>query len=140
MGEFKTKKSKASVRSFLASIEHEGRRKDGEALLELFTEITKEKPVLWGASIIGFGEYHYKSERSSQEGDWPLVGFSPLKQNLSLYLMSRSDKFNELINDLGKYKLSKGCLYINKLADVDLNVLKKLIKQGYMDAVKELKN
>lgn len=139
MAALKTKKNKAGVKSFLASIEHEGRRKDGEILLELFTELTKEKPTLWGESIIGFGEYHYKSDRSSQEGDWPLVGFSPRKQNLSLYIVSRSDSFNELLKDLGKYKSSKGCLYINKLADVDLNVLKKLIKQGYKDAVNDLK-
>jgi hypothetical protein len=88
MAEIKTKATKASVIKFLQTIEPEEKQKDSFLLLDMFKKVTKEKPVLWGSSIIGFGKFHYKSERSSQEGDWPLVGFSPRKQNLTLYVIT----------------------------------------------------
>jgi hypothetical protein len=87
---------------------------------------------MWGASIIGFGMYHYKSERSAQEGDWPLTGFSPRKQNLTLYIMLVFGDYKDLLKKLGKHKTSVGCLYINKLEDVDVAVLKQLIKKSYL--------
>jgi len=86
---------------------------------------------MWGSSIIGFGSYHYKSEKSRQEGDWMLTGFSPRKQNLTLYVMPGFGDYQDLLKDLGKHKTSVGCLYLNKLADVDLVVLEKLIKKSF---------
>lgn len=87
---------------------------------------------MWGSSIVGFGMYHYKSERSTQEGDWPLAGFSPRKQNLTLYCMMGNEDSGELLKKLGKHKTSKGCLYINKLSDVDQKILARLIKKSYL--------
>ncbi len=130
MAELKTKATKESVLKFLKSIEPIEKRKDGLALLELFKKVTGEKAVMWGTSIVGFGKYHYKSERSTQEGDWPLVGFSPRKQNLTLYIMA-GNKDSELLAKLGKHKASGGCLYINKLADVEQKVLAQLIKKSF---------
>jgi hypothetical protein len=138
MSTLKTLPNDADVESFINSVEDPVKREDSFALLEMFTRITGEKPKMWGTSIIGFGQYHYKSDRSSQEGDWPLVGFSPRKQNLTLYVMPASDNFSELLNDLGKHKTSKACLYINKLADVDPAVLEQLIEQSFESAKKEL--
>lgn len=131
MAEIKTKPTQTSVSSFLESIEPEDKRLDSFALLEMMERITGEKAVIWGTSIVGFGKYHYKSERSSQEGDWMLIGFSPRKQNLTLYVMTGFDDKEDLLSKLGKHKTSVGCLYIKKLADVDLKVLEKLIKVSY---------
>lgn len=131
MAELKTKVNDASVEKFINSVSDENKKNDSFKLLEMFTRITKEKPKMWGSSIIGFGQYHYKSERSSQEGDWMLTGFSPRKQNLTLYIMSGFDNYKDLLKDLGKHKTSVGCLYINKLKDVDEGVLKDLIKKSY---------
>ena len=86
---------------------------------------------MWGPSIIGFGSFHYKSERSAQEGDWMLTGFSPRKQNLTLYIMSGVEASSELLKELGKHKTSVGCLYINKLDDIDIKVLEKIIKKSF---------
>lgn len=130
MAELKTKATNRSVKDFLNTIESEEKRADSLALLKIFEKITGEEAVLWGDSIIGFGLYHYKSERSSQEGDWPRVGFSPRKQNLTLYVMA-GNKDNPLLSKLGKYKASVGCLYINKIADVDAVILADLIKTSY---------
>ncbi len=127
MSEIKTKVNDASVMDFIRSVPDVQKRKDSEELLKLFSAITGEQPKMWGSSIIGFGQYHYKSERSRQEGDWMLTGFSPRKQNLSLYIMSGMDENGDLLEKLGKHKRSVGCLYINRLADIDLTVLKKLI-------------
>ncbi len=127
MAELKTQATKVSAKDFLNTIEPEEKRKDGFALLEMFEKVTGEKPVMWGSSIVGFGMYHYKSERSTQEGDWPLVGFSPRKQNLTLYIM-HGNEGNPDLKKLGKHKISKGCLYINKLSDVDQSVLPGLIE------------
>jgi hypothetical protein len=91
---------------------------------------------MWGPSMIGFGQYHYKSERSRQEGDWPLAAFSPRKQNLTLYIMPGFNDYSDLLDKLGKHKTSKGCLYINKLSDVDQDILAQLIKRSYDDALK----
>ncbi len=130
MAELKTKTTKQNPKDFLSTIEPEQKRTDGFALLKIFQRVTGEKPVMWGTSIIGFGLYHYKSERSTQEGDWALVGFSPRKQNLTLYIMA-GNKDNPVLQNLGKHKTSGGCLYINKLSDVDQTVLAGLIKTSY---------
>lgn len=140
MGEIKTKAMDGDVQAYINSVDSEQKRKDGFALLELFTRITGEEPKLWGnttASFIGFGQYHYKSQRSSQEGDWPLTGFSPKRQQLTIYLMHGFDKSDQLLEKLGKHKASMGCLYINKLADVDLDVLEQLITKCYTDMKQE---
>lgn len=131
MGTVKTTVNDASVTDFIASVQDDAKRSDSFKLLELFTQITGEQPKMWGTSIIGFGMYHYKSERSSQEGDWPLTGFSPRKQNLTLYVMPGYGDYSDLFKVLGKHKTSKGCLYINKLADVDVSVLEKLIAKTF---------
>lgn len=131
MAELKTQRNKASVTKFLSSIEDEQRRKDGKALLGLFKEVVKEKPEMWGTSIVGFGSYHYKSERSKQQGEWMLAGFSPRKQNLTVYIIAGPERFPELLNKLGKFKISKGsCLYINRLSDIDAKVLQQIIKES----------
>src|SRR5690606_23203547 len=101
MAEVKTKKNDASVEDFLNSVPG-NRKEDSFKLLDLFKKVTKEQPKMWGSSIVGFGQYHYKSERSSQEGDWMLTGFSPRKQNLTLYVLSGFDKQSSLLENLGK--------------------------------------
>jgi hypothetical protein len=130
MAELKTKVSNASVAQFIKAVPDEARRKDATRLLALFKEVTGEKPKLWGSSIIGFGSYHYKSERSTQQGDWPLTGFSPRKQNLTIYIMSGFSDQTDLLKKLGKHKKSVGCLYVNKLGDIDEKVLKQIIKKS----------
>ena|SRR5690242_8364831 len=134
MSEQKTKPTTQSVKEFLSKVEPEEKRQDSLVLLELFQKSTGEKPVMWGESIVGFGQYHYKSERSRQEGDWFLVGFSPRKQNLSLYIM-HGNTDNPALEKLGKHKTSGsgmgGCLYINKLSDVDREVLRTLVETSY---------
>ena len=131
MAELKTKETQADPKEFLNTIQPEQKQADAFVLLELFQKVTGENAVLWGSSIIGFGKYHYKSERSAQEGDWPLVGFSPRKQNLTLYIMAGNEDNQELLNKLGKHKSSVGCIYINKLTDVEQVVLAELIKNSY---------
>jgi hypothetical protein len=127
----KTTVNDASVKDFINEVEDEVKRQDSLALLKLFSKVTGEKPKMWGSSIVGFGSYHYKSEKSRQEGDWMLTGFSPRKQNLTLYVMPGFGDYQDLLKDLGKHKTSVGCLYINKLADVDMNVLEKLITKTF---------
>ena len=131
MTELKTKPTNEDPRDFLETIEPEQKRIDSFKLLEIFEKITGEKPKMWGSTIIGFGMYHYKSERSSQEGDWPLTGFSPRKANLTLYLMGKFTEERELLQKLGKHKTSVGCLYINKLSDIDIVILNKLIQKSF---------
>lgn len=135
MSELKTLANDASVTEFINTVEDETKRKDSHTLLNMFSRITGETAKMWGTSIIGFGMYHYKSDRSTQEGDWPLVAFSPRKQNLTLYLMPGSEKYEALLSVLGKHKTSKACLYINKLSDVDTDILEKLILHSYEDMV-----
>lgn len=129
MAELKTKKTKASVAAFLNKISSEQRRKDCETVLGLMREATGEEPKMWGSSIVGFGTYKYRYE-SGREGEWPIIGFSPRKTDLTLYIMPGSDKFESLMGKLGKFKTGKSCLYIKKLDDVELPVLKKLINKS----------
>lgn len=131
MAELKTKATTKSAEEFLNLIEVEEKKKDSLVLLNMFKKITGESAVMWGESIVGFGKYHYKSERSTQEGDWPLVGFSPRKQNLALYVMAGNDKSDDLLKKLGKHTKSKGCLYIKKLSDIDQPVLIKIIETSF---------
>ncbi len=131
MAELKTKATNQNPKDFLKTIEPEEKREDSLILLELFKKVTGEDAVMWGTSIVGFGKYHYKSERSTQEGDWPLVGFSPRKQNITLYIMAGNKESTELLAKLGKHKASGGCLYIKRLADVDQKVLATLIKKSF---------
>ena len=138
MSEIKTKVNDANVNDFLNSVDDEQKKQDSFKLLEMFEKCTVEPPKMLGASMVGFGQYHYKSERSSQEGDWFLTGFSPRKQNLTLYIINDFDDYSELFKNLGKHKTSKGCLYINKLADVDLAVLETLVKKSYLACKKNL--
>ena len=139
MAELKTKKTNASVLKFLSSIEHPQRRRDSIELLEVFKEVTKLSPKLWGDSIVGFGEYHYKSDRSSQEGDWPLTGFSPRKQNMTVYIMPGFTDYQDLLAKLGKHKTSVSCIYFNKLEDIDVKVLKRIIRKSVADMKKQYK-
>ena len=129
MSDLKTKPTTASVAQFLKAIKDKARRDDCLALVELMSKATGAKPQMWGSSIVGFGAYHYVYA-SGREGDWFLVGFSPRKQNLTLYLTGGFEPHAELLAKLGKYKLGKGCLYLNALADVDRTTLRKLISQS----------
>lgn len=135
----KTKSNDADVLKFIDSIKDQQKQKDSLKLLDIFSEVTKEKPVMWGKSIIGFGTYHYKYA-SGQEGDWMRTGFSPRVQNLTLYIMSGFEKVAEskynptpLLDKLGKYKTSKSCLYINKLEDIDEKIIRKLIEKSFQN-------
>lgn len=139
MAELKTKVNDADVTDFINSVGNEQKKQDGFTLLEIFTRLTGETPKMWGSSIIGFGQYHYKSEKSRQEGDWMLTGFSPRKQALTLYLMLGHGDYSDLLGRLGKHKTGMGCLYINKLNDVDRSVLEALIKKSYITMKKENK-
>lgn len=130
MAELKTKRTKENVTDFIAAIADEGRHKECKELLKLFKEVTKEKPVIWGNGVVGFGTFHYKSERSRQEGDWYVTGFSPRKQNFTIYIMPGFSGYPDLMKKLGRFKTGGGCLYINKLADVDTKVLKELISRA----------
>ena len=126
MAELKTKETTQSVSAFLNKITDEARRQDCFAVVDIMRAVTKEEPKMWGTSIVGFGRYHYKSE-GGREGDWMITGFSPRKAALTLYLMGGFDKSPDLMKSLGKYKAGKGCLYLNKLSDVDVKVLRKLV-------------
>jgi len=128
MPELKTKQNDADVIEFINSFaDTEQKRKDSFELLKLMQDTTGFEPRMWGNSIIGFGKYHYKSERSRQEGDWPLVGFSPRKAAISLYVYSGGAGQEDMLKDLGKYKMGKGCIYVKKLSDINTDTLKKLI-------------
>ncbi|NPV55833.1 MAG: DUF1801 domain-containing protein [Anaerolineae bacterium] len=126
MAELKTKKNSNSVEDFLETIEDESRRQDSYAVLQLMREVTGAEPGMWGDSIVGFGAYHYRYQ-SGREGEWFLVGFSPRKHSLTLYIMSGFDEYDQLLARLGKHKIGKACLYVNKLADVDQDVLRRLV-------------
>src|SRR4051794_12930389 len=130
MGEPKTAPSQASVTEFLAAVTDPRRRADAEAVCALMSEVTGAQPVMWGPSIIGFGSYHYKYA-SGREGDAAAVGFSPRKGNLALYGLTYAPESARLLARLGKHKTSVACLYVNKLADINLDVLKELIELGY---------
>ena len=126
MAEVKTKETTESVSAFLKNIADEDRRSDCFAVVDIMRAATREEPKMWGTSIVGFGRYHYKSE-GGREGDWMITGFSPRKAALTLYLMGGLDKFPDLMKNLGKYKTGKGCLYLKKLSDVDVKVLRRLV-------------
>jgi hypothetical protein len=132
MAELKTKKNDGNVENFLNSVEHDRKREDSFKILDMMKKITGIEPKMWGDSLIGFGTTKY-TYANGNEGEWFQVGFSPRKQNLSLYLWGmylekQSEEYQELMARLGKHKLGKGCLYINKLADVDTKVLEDLIR------------
>lgn len=127
--ELKTKVNDASVEGFLNSVTDEQKREDCFEILRLMGEVTNEEPKMWGSSIVGFGSYHYKGA-SGREGDWLLTGFSPRKENLTLYIMGGFDHHQDLLKKLGKHKTSVGCLYIKKLGDVDKEVLKELVAES----------
>ena len=133
MAENKTKATEASVDGYIAAIGDESRRKDCETLAKLMANATKQKPKMWGASIVGFGSYHYKYE-SGREGDMIMAGFSPRKQNLTIYNMGGNEQFGDLLQKLGKHTLGGGCLYIKRLDDVDLPTLKNLMEASFKQA------
>ena len=131
MSELKTKCNDSSVMSFVNSVEHKERKKDALEILNMMQKITGESPKMWGASIIGFGTLNYKY-KSGREGVWFKCGFSPRKSNISMYLMGCDiSKAQNLLDKLGKHKTGKGCLYINKLIDINQEVLKKIIKESF---------
>ena len=135
MSDLRTKENDASVTEFIDRVSDETKRQDSYKLLDLYRRVTGEEPRMWGDAMIGFGKYHYKSERSTQEGDWPLAAFSPRKQNLTLYFMSGFDTFlADQLAKLGKHRTSKSCLYINRLADVDAGVLEETVRKGFIEA------
>jgi hypothetical protein len=128
LAEIKTKQTNSSVEDFIASVPDEQKRKDSLVLLKLMEKATKEKPKMWGASMIGFGNLRYKSPATGREVEWFKIGFSPRKANLSLYLTMNIQAHTDALKKLGKHKAGAGCLYINKLEDVDMKVLEEMIK------------
>ena len=129
MAEPKTKPTSESVSAFLDKVSDKGRREDCLAVIDIMKDVTKEEPRMWGTSIVGFGRYHYKYE-SGREGDSMITGFSPRKTDLTLYIMGGFESFPDLMKRLGRHKTGKACLYIKKLADVDLKVLRELVEKS----------
>lgn len=138
MAELKTVPTKASVEKFIKGITDEKKREDCYRLMKLMERATKSKAKMWGTSIVGFGDAHYVYE-SGREGDWFITGFSPRKQNLTLYMMGGFNQCEDLRKKLGKHSLGKGCLYINTLEDVDIKILKEIIKTSVKMAAKPRK-
>jgi hypothetical protein len=128
MAELKTKPNDQSVDDFLQALPDERKRRDSYVILEMMKRATGAQPRMWGGFMVGFGTRHYRYA-SGREGDWFVTGFSPRKQNLTLYLAYALDRYEALLKKLGKHKTGKGCLYINKLDDVDMSVLEELIAQ-----------
>lgn len=126
MAELKTQKTDASVDDFIASVEDDQKREDSQTLVGLMAKITGEKPAMWGPSIVGFGTHDFKYE-SGREGTWMKIGFSPRKQNLTLYIMGGAEQ-DKMLSKLGKHSTGKSCLYIKRLSDVDMDVLSKMIE------------
>ncbi len=130
MSEIKTRPTGNDVEEFIRSFAGTDQKiADSFALVNLMQEITGEEPKMWGASMIGFGSYHYKSGKSTQEGDWPLLGFSPRKSAISLYVYTGFPEHEHLLRDLGKFKMGKACIYIKKLSDINREALKRLMLQ-----------
>ena len=129
MADMKTKPADVTVETFLSGIDDEQAQKDSNKLVELMAQLTGEPPVMWGPAIVGFGKYHYKYE-SGREGHICMTGFSPRKGKLSLYVLSGFDGQDELLAKLGKHKTGKGCLYIKRLEDINMDVLKELISKS----------
>lgn len=137
MAEIKTKPIDSDIEEFLRNIEPEKKRKDAIVIKKLFDSVVKEKATLWNNNMIGYGSYHYKSDRSSQQGDWPLTAFSPRKQNITVYIMSGALNYKDLLAKLGKYKISSGsCIYINKTDDINLDILGQIISASVADMKK----
>lgn len=130
MAELKTKQTDESVEDFLNRVPDEKKRKDSFAILELMKDVTKMEPKMWGTSLVGFGSYHYKYA-SGHEGDAGMVGFSPRKQYLTIYIVPGFDNYGDLLKKLGKYTIGKSCLYIKRLEDVDQDVLRELVKKAF---------
>ncbi len=128
--ENKTKPTPVSVGAFLDSVEHDTRRQDGYALCDLMARISGQEPVMWGPTIVGFGQYHYKYD-SGREGDMCRIGFSPRKSSLSLYVTCDATRHADILSRLGKHKTGAGCIYVNKLADVDMKVMEELVRAGW---------
>jgi hypothetical protein len=126
LAQIKTKETSASVADFLNSVSDEQKRKDSQVILKMMEKSTKEKPKMWGSTIIGFGNLRYKSPSSGREVDWFKIGFSPRKANLTIYLIDMREH-TEALKKLGKHKIGGGCLYVNKLEDIDVKVLEKMI-------------
>ena len=140
MSEIKTKPSDFDIDKFLMSVEPEKKRVDSLELKKLFDSVVKEKPSLWNNNMIGYGSCHYKSDRSKQEGDWPLTGFSPRKQYIAIYIISGVNNYKDLLSKLGKYKISSGsCIYVNKIEDINFDVLKEIISTSVSDMKKTYK-
>ena len=129
MAELKTQPTNQDVTEFLNNVLDERKREDSFAILQLMREVTQKDPQMWGSSIVGFGQYHYKYA-SGREGDAPVTGFSPRKQNLTLYIMAGFEQYDELLQNLGKHTTGKACLYIKRLADVDMGVLRELVQRS----------
>jgi len=140
MAELKTKPNDAPVEKFLNGIKEKDKRDDCFVLLELIKKTTKQEPKMWGNSIVGFGTFHYKGA-SGREGDWFVTGFSPRKQNMTVYFCMGFRHLAPLMQDLGKYKTGMGCLYFKKLADINMNVLKEMLKanQKELDVINKQK-
>ena len=130
LAEIKTKPTAASVEEFINTIKNEQKRKDSFVLLEMMKKASGEEPKMWGGSLIGFGQRRYKSPATGREVEWLRIGFSPRKSNLSLYLTVSLKEHTETLEKLGKHKAGVGCLYINKLEDIDLKVLKGMIESS----------
>ena len=129
MAELKTQPNEQNVEDFLNNVENETKRKDSFSILEMMKEETGAEPIMWGDSIIGFGSYQYKYA-SGRDAEWFLTGFSPRKQNLTLYIMSGFDEYDELLDKLGKHSTGQSCLYIKRLEDVDQDVLRDLVSKS----------
>lgn len=136
MSTLKTQPSDKDVHNFLEKLNDDKKRQDSKELIKIMKEITGAEPVMWGPSIIGFGSYHYKYE-SGREGDWFLTGFSPRKQNMTVYIVSGFDRHKDLIQQLGKHKTGKSCLYFKRLKDIDEQVLSELIELSIAHLQKE---
>lgn len=138
MAEIKTKRTRESPVAFIKALKNPVQRRDVEQLFSAMKEASGEKPYVWSNGMIGFGLYHYKSERSSQEGDWPLTAFAPRASNLTVYIMSGAKNYSKLLKKLGKHKISGGsCIYFKKLADIHIPTLKTLIRRSVHDMRKK---
>jgi len=138
MSGIKTKPVDSDIDKFLDSVQPEKKRADSIKIKRIFDSVVKEKPALWNNNMIGYGTFHYKSDRSKQEGDWPLTAFSPRKQYIAVYIMSGINYYADLLDRLGKYKISSGsCIYINKIEDINPDILKEIIAASVADMKKK---
>ena len=135
MSELKTKPTGSSVTAFVNAVEDPGRRSDCREVMRIMRSVTGKRPKMWGTSIIGYGSYHYKY-KSGREGEWPAVGLSPRKRNLTIYIMPGFSRYGALMKKLGRYKTGKSCLYVKSLDDIDRRVLRKLVTKAVADMKK----